>query len=301
VVESGENTDARRTIGDIPVHPIALGGMSWSMTDVPAWPEDDKAGRGEEEAIATIHAAVDGGANLIDTARAYTTATHPGHSEALIRRALALHPQGGEVVVGTKGGHYRSGNEFPVCGTATALRRDCDASRALLARDQIDIYYLHWPDPTVGIAASIEALAELREEGWIRHIGVSNVTLGQLEEAREVAPIAGVQNHFSPLEQGDREVVDYCAAHSIAYLSYSPLGGGAHGVGRTALRDAFPGAAGVAEKHGISLQRLVLAWLLTLSPTLIAICGAGRPESIRDSLLAAELSLGAEDLAALDF
>jgi aryl-alcohol dehydrogenase-like predicted oxidoreductase len=286
---------AQRQIADLPVSAVGLGGASWSLTDLPDWPEDQKAGRGENEAIATIHAAIEGGLTLIDTARAYTTATHPGHSETLIRRAVAAHPNGAGVVVATKGGHYRSGNEFPVCGSPAALRADCDASRALLAVDRIDLYQLHWPDPTVGMSASIEALAELREAGWIRHIGVSNVTIEQLEEARAVAPIASVQNHFSPLEQGDREMVDYCAEHEIAYLSYSPLGGGAP------LSETFPAAAALAAQRGVSLQQLALAWMLGLSPTLIPICGASRPDSIRDSLQAAELELSEEDLAALDF
>jgi aryl-alcohol dehydrogenase-like predicted oxidoreductase len=290
-----------RSIGDLTVSAIGLGGASWSFVDAPGWPDDDKAGRSDEEAVETIHAAIDAGGTLIDTARVYTTATHPGHSEALIRRALASHPRGSSVVVATKGGHYRSGDNFPICGSAEALKSDCEASRALLARDRIDLYQLHWPDPAVGIEASIKALAQLRDAGWIRHIGVSNVSVSQLEEAVSIAPIASVQNHFSPLDQSDRSMVDYCAKQSIAYMAYSPLGGGAHGVGRSALGDAFPAAGRVAERRGVSLQRLALAWLTSLSPTLIPICGASRPVSIRDSLLAAELELSDEELAELDF
>jgi aryl-alcohol dehydrogenase-like predicted oxidoreductase len=291
----------QRSIADLSVSAIGLGGASWSLIDLSACREDDRAGRNEEEAIAAIRAAVDAGVRLIDTARAYTTATHPGHSEALIRRALSGCAERDEVIVASKGGHYRDGDQFPVCASPTALRRDCEASLALLAVERIDLYQLHWPDPTLPIRTSVEALVELREAGWIRHLGVCNVSLGQLAEALAVGPIASVQNHFSPFDQGDREMVDFCAEHGIAYLSYSPLRRGADGAGPAALSDAFPAAAAVAERLGVSLPRLALAWLLSVSPTLIPICGASRPESIRDSLLAPELELDQEDLAALDF
>jgi aryl-alcohol dehydrogenase-like predicted oxidoreductase len=295
------DSTAKRSIAGIPVSSIGLGGASWSLIDTPDWPVDDKAGRSDEEAVATIHAALDAGVTLLDTARVYTTATHPGHSEALFRRALASYPDTSDVLVTTKGGHYRSGNNFPICANPEALRSDCDASRALLAVDRIDLYQLHFPDPAVPFEDSIRALAELRDDGWIRHIGVSNVSLPQLEQALSIAPIVSVQNHFSPLDQGDREMVDYCAEHSIAYMSYSPLGGGAHGAGRTALQDAFPAAAALAARREISLQRLALAWLLSLSSTMIPICGSSRPESIRDSALAGELELTEEELVELDF
>lgn len=290
-----------RAIADLPVSAIALGGASWSLSDLPDFPLPDRVGRGEADGIATIHAAIDAGVTLLDTARAYTTATHPGHSEALIRRALSSHPDGAGVTVATKGGHYRDGNSFPICGSPAALRRDCDASRALLAVDQIDLYQLHWPDPSVGIAASVEALAALREEDSIRHVGISNVSIEQLEEARSIMPIASVQNHFSPFDQGDRAMVDHCAEHSIAYLAYSPLGGVLEGGGRTGLRDAFPAAAAVAERHEVSIQRLALGWLLRLSPSLIPVCGASRPQSAVDSILAAELTLADEEWGELDF
>jgi aryl-alcohol dehydrogenase-like predicted oxidoreductase len=294
-------TSDQRQIADMQVSAIALGGASWSLTDIADRAADHKVGRTDVEAAKTVHAAIDAGVTLIDTARVYTTATHPGHNEALIRRALAAHEKGSGVVIATKGGHYRSGDNFPVCASPQALKSDCEASRALFAVDRIDLYQLHYPDSVTPLEASIEALVDLREEGSIRHIGVSNVTLDQLKQALSVTSIASVQNHFSPLDQSDRAMIDYCAEHSIAYLAYSPLGGGAHGAGRTAIGDAFPAAAAAAERHGISLQQLALGWMLGLSPTLIPICGANRPESIRDSVLAGALALSADELAALDF
>jgi aryl-alcohol dehydrogenase-like predicted oxidoreductase len=274
-----------RQIGDLSVSAIALGSASWSLIARP-----------EGESVEAVHAALDAGITLIDTARAYTTASDPGLGEALVRRALAEHPAGSRVVVATKGGHYRDGDDFPIDARPEALRRDCALSRELLGIARVDLYFLHHPDPRVPVAASIAALAELQAEGWIRHIGVSNVSLAQLAEALSVAPIAAVQNRFSPLKQSDRPVVDACAEIGIAYLAYNPLSDGA-----SSLAHAFPAAAALAASKRVSLPRLALAWLLTVSPTLIPITGASRPESIRDSALAADLRLTEDELSRLDF
>jgi aryl-alcohol dehydrogenase-like predicted oxidoreductase len=274
-----------RLIGDMSVSAIGLGSASWALTGQP-----------DAEGVKAIHAALDAGITLIDTARAYTTPSHPGLGETLVRRALAEHRAGSSVVVATKGGHYRDGDEFPIDARPESLRRDCALSRDLLGIDRIDLYFLHHPDPRVPVRAAVAALAALQEEGWIRHIGVSNVSLAQLEAALSVAPIAAVQNRFSPVDQTDRPVVDVCAQSGIAYLAYSPLGGRA-----SALAQAFPGAADLAARKGVSMPRLALAWLLTVSPTLIPITGAGRPESIRDSALAADLQLTEDEVSRLDF
>jgi aryl-alcohol dehydrogenase-like predicted oxidoreductase len=267
------------------------------LTDHPARdtvhpPDDDMA-------IATIHAALDSGVTLIDTARAYTSATHPGHSEAVIARALASHPAGANVVVATKGGHYRDGDEFPIDARPDTIRRHCETSRELLGVDTIELYQLHWPDPNVPMRKAMEAFARLQGEGAIRQVGLSNVSLTQLEEAMAVVPIASVENRFSALDQSDRAMVDYCAGHGVAYLAYSPLGGGGwpSGGGAARLTDAFPAAGASAERRGVSIQRLALAWLLSLSPTIIPICGASRPGSIRDSAPAAQITLTVDEAA----
>jgi aryl-alcohol dehydrogenase-like predicted oxidoreductase len=291
---------APRFIGDRPVFPIALGGASWSFTDHPLWgnirPPDD------ELALRAIHAALDAGMTLIDTARAYTTVDHPGHSQALIARALASHPAGSQVMVATKGGHYRKGNSFPNDASPDAIRRDCESSLCLLGVDCIDLYQLHTPDPEVPIATTMSAFAELRDEGLIRYVGVSGVSLAQLEEAASVVPITSVQNMFSPFRQDDRPMLDYCTEHSIAYLAHSPLSGGGGLLGGQAhLSEAFPAAAAIAERQNISVQRLALAWLLTLSPVIIPITGASKPATIRDSALAARINLTDDDLSELDF
>jgi len=276
-----------RLVGAREVSAIGLGGANWSFRD-----GDD------DDDVASIRAAVDAGVRLIDTARAYTKPDHPGHSEALIARALAGHPLGSDVLVATKGGHYRDGDTFPKDARRDTVRRHCETSLELLGVDRIDLYQLHWPDPDVPIATAMETFAELRDEGLVRDVGVSNVTIAQLDEARSVVPIASVQNSFSPFNQNDRPMVDYCAQNDIAYLSYSPLRAGAQGAN---LDERFPAAAALAKQKNISIQRLTLAWLLQLSPTLIPICGASRPQTIRDSLQAPTVALTPDDLSTLDF
>lgn len=289
-----------RFIGNIEVSAVGLGGASWSFADYDPWVEATPHPVDDDLAIRTIHAALDCGIRLIDTARVYTTADHPGHSEALIARALASHPAGRTVLVATKGGHYRDGNDFPVDAKRDTIRRHCETSLRILGVDQIDLYQLHLPDPAVPMREAMATFAELRDEGVVRDVGVCNVSIEQLEEAMSVVPIVSVQNRFSPFHQEDRAMVDHCAEHAIAYLAHSPLGGGPppHGGRAAGLAASFPAATDVAKRRGISVYRLALAWLLSLSPTLIPLCGAGRPESIRDSALAAETLLSGDDLEA---
>ena len=152
----------------------------------------------------------------------------------------------------------------------------------------------------------MKTFGDLRDEGLVRDVGVCNVSQAQLDEALSVVPVASVQNQFSPFRLDDRELVDSCAEQSIAFLAYSPLGGGRaaeqlFGTAATKLGDAFPAAAAVAQRKNVSVQRLALAWLLSLSPTLVLICGASRPESIRDSAAAADLVLTEDELGELDF
>jgi aryl-alcohol dehydrogenase-like predicted oxidoreductase len=283
-----------RAIADIPVSAIGLGGASWSLSDHPAFgatgpPDDDRM-------IQTIHAALDAGVNWIDTARAYTSFTHPGHSEATVARALATHPAGRDALVVTKGGHYRDGDVFPIDARSETIRSHCELSRRLLGVERLDVYLLHWPDPDVPIAEAMAAFVELREEGAIRQVGLSNVTVAQLEEAAAIVPIVCVENRFSVFDQADREMLGYCADRGIAYLAYSPLGAGSQ-----SLDAAFPGAAALAREKWVSIHRLALAWLLTLSPMIVPVCGASRPETIRDAALASEVEPSEEELRELDF
>jgi aryl-alcohol dehydrogenase-like predicted oxidoreductase len=287
-------TERTRPIGDRRVFAVALGSAAFSLGDHPAYgglrPPD------EEQGIRAIHAALDAGITLIDTARAYTTAGHPGHSEALVGRALATHPRGSQALVATKGGYARNGH-LRVDAGRDAIRRHCELSLELLGVDRIELYQLHHPDPEVPMADAMATFVELREEGLVRQVGLCNVARAHLDEALAVVPVASVQNPFSPLFQDHRELVDYCAERSIAFLAYSPLAGGSGLLGgHVRLAEAFPAAAHAAERRGVSIQRLALAWLLGLSPTLIPISGATRPETVRDSALAATLELDGEEL-----
>lgn len=272
-----------RSIGGREISAVALGAASLTF--------DESVPR--EQAVATIHAAIEHGVRVIDTARAYTRAGHPAHNEELVAEALAGHAGGAEVMVATKGGHWRAEDgTFPIDGGPDRLDQDVQTSLEYLRRDAIDLYFLHWPDPELPIERSVEALEALRGTGRIRAIGLSNVDLDQLDRARKIAPIAAVQNHYSPFDTADRPVLEACGAAGIAYLSYSPLGG-SRGSGR--LPEQLPAVAEMAVQREVSVQRLLLAWLIRTAPTFVPIVGARRPQTITDSAHAGTLAAGLED------
>ena len=274
----------RRALGDEQVFPIGLGCMPMSLAGRPP----------EERSLRTIHAALEAGVNLLDTADAYARdGTEIGHNERLIAKALRGRRDG--VLVATKGGHLREGESWTLDGRPEHLRCACEASLRALETDRIDLYQYHRPDPDVPFAESVGALKELRDEGKVRYVGLSNVTVAQLEEAERIVEIASVQNQLSlgyrgPLEKGE---VAACDERGIAFLPWSPLGGIA------SAREA-PGRVAavreIAESHGVSAQQVALAWLLSLSERVIPIPGASRPETIQDSVQAAELRLAAGEL-----
>jgi aryl-alcohol dehydrogenase-like predicted oxidoreductase len=277
-----------RRIADVEVSPVALGSASWPFLDGDP-DEIDALG------IRAIHTALDEGVTLIDTAHVYTRADREAYAEDLIARALRDHPLRESILVATKGGHFRDGDAFPIDARRDTVRRHCETSLRVLGVDRIELYQLHWPDPAIPMRDALRTFAELQDEGLIRLVGVSNVSVAQLEEARSVVEIASVQNHFGPHHQAGRDVVEHCAEEGIAYLAYSPLRG------ERSLAEAFPRAAALAARKGISVERLALAWLLRLSPTLIPISGASRPETVADSARAAAVELSGDELAELDF
>lgn len=267
----------RRRIGDAEVGPIGLGGARWSLTDCPD----------ELLAVETLCAAWDRGISVIDTAPAYTTPTHPGHNEELIGRVLRrVRPPG--VFLVTKAGHAREQGSFHIDGRPQTIHRQCRESLARLGAQQIDLYLLHWPDPTVDLADSVGALADLRDQGLVRMVGVCNVDRNQLETARAVTDIAAVQNRFSLLDQDNRSVVTECAAAGVAHLCYSPLGGPA---GAHSTLGGIPEVRRVAESHGATVHQIALAWVLAASPVTIPVVGAGRPDSIRAAADAVGIAL----------
>jgi aryl-alcohol dehydrogenase-like predicted oxidoreductase len=279
-------TKTTRTLGDAEVFPIGLGGMPLSL-----------AGRPDEDrAIRTIHAALDAGVNLIDTADAYSRDEHDiGHNERLIAKALRGRRDG--VIVATKGGHTRSGEGWELDGRPEHIRAACEASLAALETDVIDLYQFHRPDPDVPYAESIGAFKELRDEGKVRWVGVSNASVEQLDEALAIVDVVSVQNQLAldytePVAKGE---VAAAGERGIAFLPWSPLGG----IGKADGSEDVSPVARAAEDHGVSPQQVVLAWLLALGPTVIPIPGSSRPETIADSARAVELELSGDEVRAI--
>jgi aryl-alcohol dehydrogenase-like predicted oxidoreductase len=238
-----------------------------------------------EESVATVHAALDAGVMLIDTALAYTRAGIESYAEQVVARALRGLTTG-RPLIATKGGHWRRGDSFPVDGRPDTLRAHCEASLRTLEADRIDLYQLHHVDPQVPLPDSVGALGRLRQEGKIVAIGLSNVTVAQLDEALAVAPIAAVQNRLSCSDPGDLPTALACAERGVAYLAYSPFGGPGGPIPQAAFA--------VAKRRGVSAHRVLLACLRQQSPNIVPLAGASRPASIRDS--AARLDLTDQDL-----
>jgi aryl-alcohol dehydrogenase-like predicted oxidoreductase len=277
-----------RKLGDAEVFPIGLGGMPMSLSSRPP----------EEQSIRTIHAALDAGVNFIDTADAYSAdATDFGHNERLIAKALKGRRDG--VIIATKGGHTRTEDGgWELDGRPEYIKRACEQSLRALETDRIDLYQYHRPDPDVPYAETIGAFKELQDEGKVRWVGISNANTEQIELARGIVDIVSVQNQLSleygsPIGKGE---VELCEQHGIAFLPWSPFGGISKAGDAPGTHDPVRQAA---EAHGVSPQQVVLAWLLALSPVMIPIPGASRPESITDSVEAVELELSHEELQAI--
>ncbi|MFZ5846348.1 MAG: aldo/keto reductase [Actinomycetota bacterium] len=281
----------QRRIGDRTVSAIGLGGMPMSVRD-----END-----EQQALFTIHAALDAGVTLIDTADAYAVDEASfGHNEELIARALrAYGSDADQVLVATKGGHTRSGREWHLDGRPEYLRAACEGSLLRLGVEAIGLYQHHRPDPEVDYAETMGGLKQLVDEGLVIKVGISNANPDQIRLAHGILgdSLAAVQNEFSPRFRSSQPELDLCTELGIAFLPWSPLGG-MREAGELGERFAVFGE--VAEKYGVSPQQVALAWELAKSPVVIPIPGASRVESVRDSVAAAALKLEDEDLARLD-
>jgi aryl-alcohol dehydrogenase-like predicted oxidoreductase len=271
------------------VSAVGYGGMHLSIQDRPP----------EADALRVLAAVLEARVTLIDTADAYCLdEREAGHNERLIARALAAHPGVADVVVATKGGVVRTAGRWETDTRPEHLRAACDRSLRALGVERIALYQLHAPDPRVPFEESVGALAELRQAGKIRWVGLSNVSVAQIRSAESIVPITSVQNRLNPFfrEALTTGVLPYCTERGIGFLAYSPTGGGRL---NRKLPD-HPVLAPMARRLGLSAHVLVLAWVLARSPAVLVIPSARRVEHALDSLRAGDLSLGADDLDAID-
>jgi aryl-alcohol dehydrogenase-like predicted oxidoreductase len=281
-----------RTIGDLQVSAIGLGGMPMSIEGRPD----------EGRSIATIHAALEEGVTFFDTADAYHLhANEVGHNESLLAKAIAS--WGGDtsgVLVATKGGHLRPGDgSWYVDGRSEYLKQAAEASLKRLGGDAIGLYQFHRPDPAVAYADSVGAIRDLLDAGTIRMAGISNANPEQMKLAQEIlgGRLVSVQNQFSPAFRSSEPELELADEMGIAFLPWSPLGG----ISSAAkLGSTFAPFQKVADERGLTPQVVALAWHLAKSPRVIPIPGASRPESIRNSVQAVDVTLSAEEMAALD-
>src|ERR1700722_19741247 len=257
--------------GDLTVNRMGYGAMR--ITGQGIWgPPADKAA-----SVATLRRAIELGVNLIDTADSYG----PGTSEELI--AEALYPYSNGLVIATKGGWERPGpGQWTHNASPKHLTEALEGSLKRLRLDRIDVYQLHAPDNAVSFEASVEALAKLREQGKIRHIGLSNVTREHIERARKIVPIVSVQNRYSFADREYDFVVDYCEQHSIAFLPWAPLG---------QAQEAHDALKKVAEDLKASPLQVALAWLLKRSRVILPIPGTSSVKHLEENLAAASLEI----------
>ncbi|HVM68573.1 MAG TPA: aldo/keto reductase [Gaiellaceae bacterium] len=273
--------DTLRIGGELEVHRLGYGAMRLCGPRVTGWPED------RERALRVLRRAVELGVDFVDTADAY------GPEVNELQVAEALWPYDG-VVVATKGGLVRTGEpgEWPKDGRPEHLRAACEASLRRLRLDVIPLYQLHRPDPAVPFAESVGALRDLRDEGKIRFVGLSNVDVAQLEQARGIVEIASVQNEYNLGNRESEPVLELCEREGIAFLPWYPLDAGE-------LARAGGPVEEVARAHGATHAQVALAWLLARSPVTLPIPGTSSVTHLEENMAARELRLTAAELAAL--
>jgi pyridoxine 4-dehydrogenase len=264
--------------GDLTVNRLGFGAMR--ITGRGIWGEPPS----RDQAIATLRRVVELGVNFIDTADSYG----PSVSEELI--AEALHPYPDDLVIATKGGLIRPGpNRWKSDGRPEHLRQACEGSLRRLRLEQIPLYQFHAPDPSVPLADSLGAIAELKNEGKIRHVGISNVSEGQLREAQKIVPIVSVQNRYNVADRRSQSMIDLCEQDQLVFLPWAPIQ-------ETEKRVAV---AVAAERHGATEHQVVLAWLLAISPAILPIPGTGSPAHAEDNIGAASLELSPQEIRAI--
>jgi pyridoxine 4-dehydrogenase len=269
-------------IGERRVRRLGFGAMRITGPGIWGPPAD------HDEAIAVLRRSVELGVDLIDTANSYG----PDVSEELI--AEALHPYPDDLLIATKGGLTRTGpGRWPPDGRPEYLREACEGSLRRLRLDSIELYQFHRPDPKVPYERSIGALKDLQDEGKIRHIGVSNVSIEQLETAREIVEVVSVQNRFNLTDRSSQDVLERCEELGIAFFPWAPVAAG---------ELAQPGGPvdRIASQHDASPGQVALAWLLARSPVMVPIPGTSSVEHLEENLAAASVRLSEDELAELE-
>ncbi|MEM1279331.1 MAG: aldo/keto reductase [Cyanobacteria bacterium P01_D01_bin.6] len=275
--------------GDLTVNRLGYGAMRLTGQPGNFGPYADwEAGK------ALLRQALELGVNFIDTAEAYG----PGFNEEII--ADALYPYAADLVIATKGGiHKPAPDNIQADGRPESLRRGIEGSLRRLKLDRIDLYQLHRPDPKVPFSESIQALAALRQEGKIRHIGLSNVSLAQLKEAQAIVPIAAVQNRFSLSDRTHESLLNYCTDQDIAFIPHGSLG--AHPLQRgTPLVHEGGVLSELAQKHAVSNTQMALAWLLHRAPNILLIPGTTEIDHLKENLEAINFSLSEAEIALIE-
>jgi pyridoxine 4-dehydrogenase len=264
--------------GDLTVNRLGFGAMRITGPGIWGDPPDRNRAR------AALRRAVELDVTFIDTADSYG----PEVSERLI--AETLYPYPDDLVIATKGGLVRPGpGQWEPDGRPEHLRRACEGSLARLRLDRIDLYQFHRPDRKVPVAESIAALAELKDEGKIRHIGVSNFSEDQLREAERVIPVVSVQNRYNATDRTSEAMVDLCEQEMLVFLPWAPI----------VEADASQPILDAARRHGVSPRQLALAWLLARSPQILPIPGSGSPEHVEQNVAAATIDLDPAEIRAI--
>ena len=283
---SSPTPDARRAGtfalgGDLPVHRLGFGAMRITGEGVWGPPRD------REEALRVLRRTVQLGVDLIDTADSYG----PNVSEELIAQALHPYPRG--LVIATKAGFERSGpNQWEVNGHPKHLRRQCEGSLKRLRVDHIDLYQLHRVDPGIPLEDQVGTFSDLRDEGKVRHVGLSEVGVEEIEQARRIVPIVSVQNRYNLADREWEATLDYCEREGIAFIPWYPLAAGP-------LAEEGGPAARIAERLGATPSQVALAWLLRRSPVMLPIPGTSKVEHLEENVAGAGVELSDEDFEEL--
>lgn len=267
--------------GDLPVHRLGFGAMRITGPGIWGDPEDPA------EAVRVLRRSLELGVTFIDTADSYG----PDVSERLIKQAL--HPYPADLVIATKGGFTRPGpGNWVTNGRPEYLRGQLDKSLGNLGVERIDLYQLHRIDPKVPVEDSLGELERLRQEGKIRHIGLSEVSVAEIERARQSTEIVSVQNRYSVADRAAESVVDYCEQEGIAFIPWSPIA-----TGRLAAADSP--LTVISRAHGATPSQLALAWLLRRSPVILPIPGTSSVAHLEENVAAAEVELSDEEFESL--